>query len=94
MLGCLGRSWLPCLSSPFSRSLSSKPISLGETDREDAGECDVIGEGGGDGEVRLLAASLAEVERAFITSAAVGSVDFPVRMSTGLRFEISIVYFN
>ena len=31
----------------------------GETDREDAGECDVIGEGGGDGEVRLLAASLA-----------------------------------
>ena len=27
-------------------------------------------------------------------SAAVGSVDFPVRMSIELRFEIPIVYFN
>ena len=29
-----------------------------------------------------------------LRSAAVGSVDFPVRMSTGLRFEISIDFFN
>ena len=63
--------------------MSPKPISLGEIDREDAGERDAIsmgeidreaeadrardltGDEWGDGDVRFLAASFNEVERAF-----------------------------
>ena len=67
-MGCLCGPRLPFSLPSLPRPLSSKTRPQGETDREADDGGDLIGEAGGDGEVRPLAASPAEVERAFISA--------------------------